>query len=137
MSNTKLKKAALELAFDIEANRQRLNHAMAVNDKELEVKAVKVLTSLQSQFYDTVKPVFNISKDITHLMLFSDKHRSGIVITYAEYKAIYRRMSPMDRETHIVVEVDPGTERDVEAAIEAVEFDSSQDDTDDGGFVAS
>ena len=107
------------LAFNIEVNRQRLHYAIETGNQDLVQRMVALLAQLQAQFFDQAKKEVNMSKRQTQklYLVFSDANLDGALMTLTEYRALCRKMSRSDRETHVAVEVDAEMQEATEQAL--------------------
>lgn len=108
------------LSFWIEVNRQRLEHAIRVNDESLRTRTLFLLVTLESEFVNEIKKGLNMDQKTTHVLVFSDENTDGRVMTLSEYRSWCReriKTDPKDFQSHLVTEIAEGMADATEQAL--------------------
>ena len=106
------------LSFQIETNRQRLQHAMDADKPDLAQRTLLLLTHLHAAFYDEVKKGLTMERAQKQLIVFSEAYQDGKLMTLQEYHELRRTMSRCDLATHATAEVDADLVDEVAAVIQ-------------------
>ncbi len=123
---------ASRLAYLIEVNRQRLQYAIETENSDLTSRISHLLAQLHAQYFNETKQgVFmerkQKSQNETNVLVFSEKHPDGAVLTWVEYRNLCKVMSREDRETHVMVEVAKEMSGRVEQEIMLAASDSKKE----------
>lgn len=98
-------KTLKELAYQIEINRQRLHHATATDNTSLMWSTMKRLSTLHAEYFNESKKGLNMKQVNDRLLVFSEAHPDGAVLTRVEYRALCLKMDRFDRDTHTAVPI--------------------------------
>ena len=111
------------IMFQIETNRQRLEHAVQTDNSDLQIRTMRLLINFHDELYTAVTTVLEnkmrLIKNTDDLKLvFSDKTPDGKVMSRNEYVKLCKSMSRSDFECHIALDVEPTIEADLSDIIE-------------------
>ncbi len=109
-----------ELVFHIEANRQRLEYAIRTNNIELMFRIQSLLAQLHGSLFVQVRDESLKEEPMRTdlILLFSDAHPDGKVMTESEYYSYCPSMSREDFDTHFITYVSPEMREVLEAELE-------------------